>query len=236
MATEITLFGAFLVGLLGSAHCFGMCGGIVGALTLGLPAEVRERPLRLLPYQLAYNGGRILSYALAGALAGLLGQMTTELTGLPQAQAVLQGIAGAFMVLLGFYLAGWSQVLARVERAGAHLWRRLEPVGRRLVPVRNLPTALGAGLVWGWLPCGLVYSVLVWAVAAGGALEGAGLMLAFGLGTWPAMVGLGVLGGTVAGWVRRPAVRQVAGGLVIVLGAYLVLTAIGGGPPMTHHH
>lgn len=237
MSTEITLLGAFLVGLTGSVHCLGMCGGIVGALTLGLPAGLRDHPLRVLPYQLAYNGGRILSYAMAGALAGAVGQMTTQLAGVGQGQAVLQVIAGGFMILLGLYLAGWPQLIGRLERLGATLWRRIEPLGRHLVPVRNVPMALGAGLVWGWLPCGLVYSALVWAVAAGGPVEGAGLMLAFGLGTGPAMVGLGALGATAARWVRRPVVRRAAGGLVMALGIYLAASALlTGAPTMPHSH
>ncbi|MGB2971282.1 MAG: sulfite exporter TauE/SafE family protein, partial [Candidatus Competibacter sp.] len=104
---------AFLVGLTGGVHCFGMCGGIVGALTLGLP-PAREHPLLArLPYLLAYNGGRIASYVTAGALAGGAGAWVANLVVVHHAQLALQAVAGLFMILLGLYLAGWWAALGR---------------------------------------------------------------------------------------------------------------------------
>jgi uncharacterized protein len=226
MDSTTLLLAAFLLGLTGGVHCFGMCGGIVGALTLGLPLGPGH-PLRTRwPYLLAYNVGRIASYAAAGALAGGVGAWAAHLLAVHHAQLGLQILAGLFMILLGCYLAGWWLVLNRLEQAGGVLWRRIEPLGRRLFPVRTPVRALGIGLVWGWLPCGLVYSVLVWAIAAGGAAQGALLLLSFG-------------------WVRcqpcwrwaRPrrrwrnscagrAVRHVAGGLVILFGVYEIGLAV----------
>jgi hypothetical protein len=142
-----------------------------------------------------------------------------------QAQLTLQLLAGLFMILLGLYLAGWWMGLARVEQAGGRLWRRIEPLGRRLLPVRTPARALGIGLVWGWLPCGLVYSTLVWAMGAGGALNGGLLMLCFGLGTLPALLAMGAFAATLAGFIRRPWVRQVAGALVIGFGVYEIALA-----------
>jgi sulfite exporter TauE/SafE len=218
---SVDLLSAFVVGLLGGVHCVGMCGGIVGALSLGLPAE------RNLPILLAYNVGRISSYTLAGALMGALGFYFSGLLPVQTAQKVLLSLAGLFLILMGLYLAGWWNVLSRVERAGGVLWRRIEPLGRGLLPVRSVRHGLLLGLLWGWLPCGLVYSALVWTVAAGGALEGALLMLAFGLGTLPNLLLMGVAAAQLNRWVKQPAVRAVAGTLVMVFGVLLLFDAWG---------
>lgn len=216
---------AFLVGLTGGVHCFGMCGGIIGALTLGL-SPARERPLQArLPYLLAYNSGRLTSYVTAGALAGGVGAWAAQLTSIRSGQLTLQVIAGLFMILLGFYLAGWWSLLLHVERVGHVVWRRIEPLGRRLLPVRTLPQAFGIGLVWGWLPCGMVYSVLVWAMSAGGPAQGALLMLSFGLGTLPVLLALGTVAAALGNFVRRPLVRSVAGFLIILFGIYEIWMA-----------
>ena len=223
-----TLFlAAFLLGLTGGVHCFGMCGGIVGALTLGLPPAPGHSPWTRWPYLLAYNLGRIASYTAAGALAGGVGAWATHWLAVHHAQLALQIFAGLFMILLGCYLAGWWLLLARMEQAGGVLWRRIEPLGRRLFPVRTPVRALGIGLVWGWLPCGLVYSVLVWAIAAGGAAQGALLLLSFGLGTLPVLLAMGATAATLAGFVRRPAVRHAAGALVVLFGVYQIVVAVG---------
>jgi len=150
--TETNLLAALLVGLFGTVHCLGMCGGIAGTLAAGSSAT--DGRLRLLPILLSYNLGRLVSYAMAGALAGALGQALAAGAGLQAARWVLQGAAGLFMVLLGLYLAGWWTVLTRVEQLGGRFWRYLEPLGRRLLPVRDPLAALPLGLLWGWLPCG----------------------------------------------------------------------------------
>jgi sulfite exporter TauE/SafE len=220
VAIDPLYLAAFLIGLTGGVHCFGMCGGIVGALTLGLPPAPGHPLLARLPYLLAYNLGRIASYVTAGALAGGVGAWAANLVSVHHAQLALQVVAGLFMILLGLYLAGWWRGLSRLEQAGGVLWRRIEPLGRKFFPVRTPVRALGIGLVWGWLPCGLVYSVLVWAVGAGGALEGALLLLSFGLGTLPALLAMGTAAAALAGFVRRPAARWTAGALVILFGLY----------------
>jgi len=215
-----TYLAAFLVGLLGGVHCVGMCGGIVGALTFGSSPRGGAGPGAMLPFQLAYNLGRVLSYTLAGALMGGLGVLLVRWLPLYQAQRLLLGLAGICMVLLGLYLGGWWPGLARIEAIGGVLWRRIEPWGRRLLPVRSPRQALLLGLLWGWLPCGLVYSVLIWSVSAGGLVRGGLLMLAFGLGTLPNLIAMGLAASALAGWSRKPAVRRGAGVLVAALGAY----------------
>jgi hypothetical protein len=221
MSDELGLFSAFIVGLLGGVHCVGMCGGIVGALSLGMPGSAPTR----WPVQFGYNLGRISSYTLAGAIAGGLGYFFSGLLPVQQAQQVLLVVAGIFMILLGMYLAGWWNLLLRLEQAGGWLWRRIEPLGRGLLPVRDARHALLLGMLWGWLPCGLVYSVLIWSVSAGGVLQGAGLMLAFGLGTLPNLLLMGATASQLQRFVRKPWVRQLAGGLIVLFGVYQLIVA-----------
>jgi sulfite exporter TauE/SafE len=211
---------AFLVGLLGGVHCVGMCGGIVGTLAMGLPREVRGRIGRMLPYQLAYNGGRMAGYAVAGGLMGGLGTMIVQILPLQYAQRGLYVLAALFMILLGLYLGRWWLGLERLERVGATVWRRLEPMGRRLLPVRSPAQALGLGFVWAWIPCGLVYSVLIWSVASGSAVQGALVMLAFGFGTLPTLLGMGMLAGAAARFADQDWMRKLSGALVLGFGLY----------------
>lgn len=209
---------AFVVGLLGGVHCAGMCGGIVGALTFGLPEKLRSSMGSTLPYQLGYNLGRISSYVVAGAIMGGLGMLLAQVAPIYIAQRVLLAIAGIFMILLGLYLGGWWLGLSRIEKAGGALWARIEPYARRLLPVTTPGQAWLLGVVWGWIPCGLVYTMLVWTVSAGSALKGAGLMLAFGLGTLPNLFAMGLVAGSLARWARDIRVRRGAGLLVILFG------------------
>ncbi len=225
MPLDPSYFAAFVVGLLGGVHCVGMCGGIVGALGFGLQGEASKR---LLPYVLLYNLGRIFSYTVAGAALGGVGLAAARLTTVHHAQLVLQFAAGLFMLALGLYLGGWWYGLNRLERAGGRLWRGVEPLGRGLMPVRSPRQALLLGLLWGWLPCGLVYSVLVWSMSAGGPAEGALLMLAFGLGTLPNLLLMGLFAGRLATLARRVWVRRLAGGLVIAFGLLTLARALGG--------
>lgn len=184
---EFSLTAAFLVGLLGGGHCIGMCGGIVGAVTMTLPGSKPK-----LPFVLAYNLGRIGSYTLAGIIAGAVGASSFFLEHVLPVEKVLYALASLMLVLLGLYLAGIWRVLTRLEALGGRLWQHLQPYSKRLLPVRTLPQSLLLGVLWGWLPCGLVYSVLVAAVASGNPWQGGLLMLAFGLGTLPTLLAMGM--------------------------------------------
>jgi len=221
-----SLGAASLVGLLGGTHCIGMCGGIVGALTSGLSDDMRNSRVRLVAAQLAYNSGRIVSYSVAGVLAGLLGRQATTM-GLTGGFPVGGIIAAVIMILLGFYLGGWWQALQWLERMGAHAWRYIEPLGRRFIPVRHAGQALLLGLVWGWLPCGMVYSVLALALASGSGTEGGAIMLAFGAGTLPTMLAMGIAFGSFGRWVRSKRVREAAGIVVILMGVAMLLAIPG---------
>ena len=223
MYTEASYLTAFLVGLFGGVHCVGMCGGIVGALSFGLSEDVRQQPRRMLPYLLAYNLARISSYTLAGILLGGISALALQLVAINQFQQALLIFAGLFMILLGLYVGGWWPVLLRLEQAGGLIWRHLEPLGRRFLPVHSVLQAFMLGLVWGWLPCGLVYSVLIWAIASGGPLEGGLLLLSFGLGTLPNLLAMGLFAATLSRWVRYPWVRWLAGATIIIFGVVQIM-------------
>ncbi|HEY7758248.1 MAG TPA: sulfite exporter TauE/SafE family protein [Burkholderiales bacterium] len=208
------IFGAvFLTGLLGGVHCAGMCGGIVAALA----GQAGGKRLSL---HLAYNGGRVLSYALAGALAGAAGSLGLLLDGLLPVQLALYVLANAMLIGLGLYLAGVSSVVAWIERLGMALWRRIQPLTHNLLPADTLPRALGLGLLWGWLPCGLVYAVLTTALLTGDALDGAAIMAAFGLGTLPNLLLAGLALRRMTAVTRARPLRMAAGGLVLGFGVY----------------
>jgi sulfite exporter TauE/SafE len=218
MSQLLVLLGGLAVGFLGSAHCVGMCGGIAGALSMAVPADCR-RPLALARRQALYSLGRVLSYALAGMLAGGFGFALAAALG-PQGGLVLRGVAAGLLVLLGAYLAGWSNGLVALERLGARLWRRIGPCAVRLRPGHSALGALVVGMLWGWLPCGLVYSALALAAASGGAGHGALLMVGFGLGTLPAVLTSGLLAHRVAVLSRASASRRAAGVLLLLFGLW----------------
>lgn len=225
---------ALLVGLLGSVHCAGMCGGIVGALTLALPTPTRARPRALLPFMLAYNAGRIASYAVAGTLVGAVGAAVGTIA-LHNRFQIGHLLSAGFMIIVGLYIAGWWQGLRRLEALGARVWQGIEPFGRRFLPVRRPAQAFALGIVWGWLPCGLVYSALAFAVASADPWVGAARMLAFGIGTLPMLLIMGTAGRWLSALMRRPLLRQTAGALVIALGL-VSLVDMSGYLPGAHTH
>lgn len=221
MLVEATIFSAFLVGLLGGVHCVGMCGGIVGAFSmqLNLRGYVSGRQNR--KAWLLYHSGRLLSYSVAGMLAGGLGELFLD-TELRHAQHILLLLAGFMMVGLGLYLAGWWFGVGYIERLGSLLWKRIQPLSARLTPALTPARMVLMGVLWGWLPCGLVYSVLIWSLSAGSVASGGMLMLAFGLGTLPLMLTISL---SATHWFRHlqhPAVRRVAGVLVMAYGASIL--------------
>jgi uncharacterized protein len=213
---------AFLVGLAGGVHCAAMCGGIVAALNLRAPAAIaanRGITPRALGRQLAYSLGRVASYACAGAIAGAAGGLGLLYDGALPVQILLLVAANALIILLGFHLAGIGTVVEALERTGSFLWRGLARLGARLAPASTGARAVAVGLVWGCLPCGLVYSVLATALVAGSAWRGAAVMAAFGLGTLPNLLAAGLAADRLRRFVREPRARRLAGIAVILLGA-----------------
>ncbi len=213
--TEFSIIAVLLIGLLGGVHCLGMCGSIVGVFTSQVPKDSARWP-----FHLGYSGGRIVSYAAAGALVGAIGQAGLLMRDAVPVQHLLFALSSLMLVALGLYLAGVWGVVRRLERMGGGLWKRLQPYTTRLLPVNTVPRALGLGALWGWLPCGLVYSVLLTSLASGSAAQGALIMLAFGLGTLPNLLAIGLFWDSVKGWVQSPRVRLAAGLLVVAFGVY----------------
>lgn len=217
MGDSSLLLTALLIGLLGSTHCIGMCGGIVSALTLGIRPAVGQ-PLSKFPYMLAYNAGRISSYTLAGIIAGALGQTLLDSVNETVALSVTRWVTCLFLIALGLYLGGFTAALAPLENAGKRIWKHIQPLTGKLLPLSSPLRAYASGLVWGWLPCGLVYSALVWAVGSADPIRGGLLMLVFGLATLPAMLLTGAAALRFGQFTRHQLVRRVAGAVVIVLG------------------
>lgn len=231
--TEIlpaALLAAALAGLLGSTHCVGMCGGV--ALLSGQQAQSPQWRRTM-----AFNAGRIGSYTLTGALAGGLGsQLGALLHDTVLWGSVLRVAMGLLMVAIGLHLSiGWTG-LRRLERLGVPVWRRLGPLAGRLDPRRSALHSLAFGALWGWIPCGLVYSALMAALVSGGATAGAAVMLAFGLGTAPALLSLGLLGETLRPLMAQRGWRRSTGFIVIGLGLWTIAgPLIGAGFHQGHH-
>jgi sulfite exporter TauE/SafE len=202
---------AFAAGLLGGVHCAGMCGGIVASLSVTARGPVAAR-------QLAFNAGRIASYSIAGAIVGAAGSLVAMAGPALVVQTMLFVVANMLMMLLGLYVAGFGGAVLRLESAGRGLWRRVEPYARRVFPVDSAWKALAAGAFWGWVPCGLVYSMLALALASGDAVNGALVMAAFGLGTLPTLLTAGFAAQKLAGLRRHPWIRYPAAIAIIAMG------------------
>jgi sulfite exporter TauE/SafE len=212
---EFSIIAVFFIGLLGGVHCIGMCGSIVGVLTSQLSGQGARWP-----FHLAYNFGRIFSYTVAGGLVGAIGQVGFLLRDEVPMQQLLFALSSLMLILLGLYLAGIWGVVRRFEHAGGLLWRHIQPFTSRILPITTIWRALFLGALWGWLPCGLVYSVLVTALASGHALNGALIMLAFGSGTLFNLLVIGLFWDRCRHWVQSPKVRLAAGMIVIAVGLY----------------
>ncbi len=223
---EALIITAFTIGLVGSTHCLGMCGGIIGALNARRTEPAANGPSNIVR-NIAYNGGRITSYTIAGIWVALLGSLLSH-TELATIVPVGRLLAGLIMIALGLYVAGWPQLIAPLEKAGYHLWKRIEPLGRRFLPARTPAHAYGLGLVWGWLPCGLVYSTLALAIASANPIYGGVIMLCFGLGTLPMLLAMGGAAEALMRYTRHRVFRTGTGVCIILLGVYTIVTASGG--------
>lgn len=211
----------FLAGLLGGVHCAGMCGGLIGAFALGLPRD-RNAPTLLI----ACNLGRVATYVGLGALAGALGAGTLVFAGALPMQKILFAISCSVLLALGLYLAGLFPRFAAIERLGAAPWRRIQPLLSRILPIRSLTSALAAGILWGFLPCGLVYSAVVLALTAASATQGALVMAAFGAGTLPNLLAMGFLAGRLQLFLQDRRIRAAAGAVLVVAGTWGLLKLV----------
>lgn len=207
------------MGLASGAHCALMCGGIVAAFDARavIPVRAAPQPGRW-ARRLAFNAGRITTYAAAGAAAGALGAAAYAAAALP-AQRALAVAAGLALALTGLYLMGAERLLRPLEALGVPLWRWLRPIAARLACLPGASGAYAAGLVWGWLPCAMVYAALAAAAASGAPVRGALAMIAFGAGTLPFVLAAGWLASRLARW------RRAVGALVAGMGAYGLASA-----------
>lgn len=238
---EAIVLSALLMGFLGSTHCVAMCGGVVTVLSGGLVQLGRRAPdiEGQATTALAYNAGRIVSYSFAGAIAGGFGAVLGRIPAFHSAELGLRLSAGVLMLGLGLYLAGGWARFASIERIGLPLWRRIEPTARRFLPARSLRGAFVLGGLWGFMPCGLVYTALALALGNTSVAGGALTMAAFGLGTLPTLLTMGVFASRIAGArvTRMAWVRRAAGALVFAFGlvhASSALTAIASPPSADH--
>jgi len=218
----------FLLGLATGLHCVGMCGGIVAAFSMRrvVPIVAAPRAAREWRRQLAFNAGRISTYALGGAAAGALGGATQLMRDALPAQTVLFVLAQFALILVGLHLAGAGRLLARLEAVGAPVWRRVQPAAARLAGARSPLAAVAAGALWGLLPCALVYGALATATLAGGAAGGALAMLAFGAGTLPWLLAAGASMSRLRGWAGQARLRIAAGALVLGMGVFGLARAV----------
>jgi sulfite exporter TauE/SafE len=219
---------AFLMGLFGGVHCVVMCGGVVGVLCSasaaprcpnGAPSDGRSRMARA-PYWIAYNVGRVASYAMLGLLFGALGTLSTGVFPLEPMRFALRAVAALCMVAVGLHLAGIPTIVKRLESLGAPLWRRISPLTRRFLPLRTPWHALVLGGLWGLMPCGLLYGALALAASGESPALGAATMAAFGVATLPVMLSMGAVAQGVSRCLARPWVRRAAGAIVLAFGVW----------------
>lgn len=217
---EISLATAFLIGIAGGVHCIGMCGGITVALQSAVPADGKPWI-----YACAYHLGRIFSYAIAGLCAGLLGAIVSH-SSLINGVSLLTVLSGVMLILLGGHIASWFSLLHYFERQGGRLWRHIQPLSKSLIPFKHPFHAFVYGTVWGWLPCGLVYSTLSWSMASGEPISGLLVMLFFGLGTLPIMFAVSMGATQFAQLARSNAMRTVIAILLLGYGLYLIFKGV----------
>ncbi|MFT7007362.1 MAG: sulfite exporter TauE/SafE [Colwellia sp.] len=242
---SLDFFSAFIIGLLGSGHCIAMCGGITTMLTSAIPDNkyhnnqqipVNDQQGNQSDYQdgnqkqaskftlvFCYNFGRIASYSFIGAIVGFTGSIAAKNIGLPLAG--LRLFSAVFMILLGLYLGKWLMWLNKIEALGKKLWQYISPLASRAIPVDTPLKALGLGAIWGWLPCGLVYSTLTWALASSSIIDGASIMFFFGLGTLPALLTLSIGFTSIKNILVNIVLRKMMALILICFGIYSFIVA-----------
>ncbi|WP_028112927.1 sulfite exporter TauE/SafE family protein [Ferrimonas kyonanensis] len=224
---ELDFWAAVTIGLLGSAHCVGMCGGIMAALSHGLPSHQQANLGKRFALLGAYNGGRIISYVMAGAILASLATGMSSLFHVDHWLAGLRLLAGVLLIMMGLYLANLNRGLLWVEKLGKPVWNRLAPLARRQLPITHPSKAVFAGLLWGWLPCGLVYSTLIWALSLGSISNTMVAMLAFGLGTLPSMFLVGAAADAFKKLLVHKGFKLISSVLLIAYGVHTLFIALG---------
>ncbi|GJM08046.1 MAG: membrane protein [Lysobacteraceae bacterium] len=218
----------FLVGFFGSTHCLTMCGGIAA----GLGSATSSKRSRL-PYLLLFQFGRVASYAVAGFLIGAFAWSVAAISAMPAWLPRL--LVGVFMILCGVWLAVRRGPMQWLGHWGASLWARLGPLAQKLLPADRWWKASVLGVLWGWLPCGLVYSMLTGAAGKVNPIDGAVWMAMFGLGTMPAMTAMAWGGSWLESLRGSAALRWIAAAAVVAMGVWTIVYS-GVLPSPGHHH
>lgn len=226
---------AFIAGLAGSMHCLAMCGGMAGAL--GMRARAGSTSTgHVLAHSSLYQLGRVGGYAIAGAVCGFAGSMVQFVLDLARMGTGLRVAGGVLLIFLALRLLLRWNGLAPLERLGARFWSTLQPLARREARRGGTLNALTLGFLWGWLPCGLVYSMLLLAMTSGGALKGAAVMAAFGLGTLPSMLGSSLFAPQLARLMNPRWSRAASGALLLGFGAWMIAVPLLSGGHAAHMH
>jgi uncharacterized protein len=220
--TDPTYLSAFALGLAGSGHCLGMCGGIAAALNLGGHRSV--------PVTLSYHTGRILSYTLLGGLLGLAAGSVN----IAAWTMGLRYLAGFLLIGMGLYVAGWWTGMQILERAGAKLWQPVQRYSSRWLPIRNPLQGLALGLCWGLMPCGLIYSSLAWSATAQDTVQSASLMFCFGLGTLPAMLAVSLGADKLQAFLRQRGLKLFIAVMLIASGLWTLYLVYAHGEHLQH--
>jgi uncharacterized protein len=218
---------AVLLALFGTAHCAAMCGSFVAAAWTPLASSPRPARSLGLYAALPMHAGRLASYAAAGALAGALGATPALLVGSARAQGLVFALGALVLAVTGLRIAGVPLLPGGEARLAGPWWERARSAARRLGPADTAPKRLLLGVLWGWAPCALVYSALPLALVSGSPLSGAGVMVAFGIGTLPALVGAGWLIGKGSHLLPGLLARRIVGGALVMLAVAGILQAMG---------
>ncbi|WP_444994049.1 sulfite exporter TauE/SafE family protein [Aliikangiella sp. IMCC44359] len=223
--TETTLISALILGLMGAGHCLSMCGGIISSLSIATDNK-HNKWTKIISYQL----GRILSYFLFGLVAGWIGYQTNKFTSLP----ILQTLSGVLLILMGLYISRIWMFISHLEKAGKIIWDKISPLSKYLLPVTSIKQALLLGALWGWLPCGLVYTSLSYALTTAHPISSGLFMLVFGIGTLPATLLAGAASVSLKNWLNKNTVRLASAFILISFGCYILITLYLTGE--SHHH
>lgn len=234
------LIGAWLVGLLGGVHCLAMCGGFMAAISVRDGAAAGSGTFALLPArviarrQLGYHAGRIGAYVLLGAAFGAAGAAALRAADFLPIQRALYVIANGFLLLLAASLVTRSLALEGLQRAGAKMFGVALPMLQPLLQRPGTMGRIGLGIVWGFVPCALVYGTLPLALFSGSAAEGAAVMLAFGLGTLPNLLAANLLLARSRPLLARPTWRALAAALLAGFAALGIYRALGDPAALAH--
>ena len=215
---------AFSMGLFGSPHCLGMCGGIVTAFGLSMQHVSDSKKNGLI---LTYHLGRLISYSLLGLIASVIGVAIFQSIMSNSAPRI---VLGAVLVLIGLAMLGLP-LFNQLEKFGMRFWQSLAPIRKKVFPIDSFGKALFAGLLWGFLPCGLVYGALMMAIAGNNIATGAALMFVFGLGTMPMLIATQKTVGMLQSSIKNFRLRQINGVIMMLSGLAVIFI-----PMMMHHN